>query len=292
MRYQKVYSQIWNDEKFTDLTHSQKLLFLYLLTSPHNNLIGLYVVKLGYIAADIDVNPKSLQKDLEKLSEKGLIKYDSQVGLIYIPNFLKHNPITNPNQILAAKKILKILPKSPLISIFLEGLPERLKKELIKGLPEGLLKPETEYRNQNTEINNISLSKERESKTKPPVEEFFNLWNETVKDTPIPQARELTPQRRDKIRVRLQERPLDQWKEIFKRITASRFCRGDNPRGWRASFDWIIANQENAVKVLEGKYDDTGIRDIRENSKFTPCGGIKGGKNKYDGVAITAGKDP
>jgi len=56
--------------------------------------------------------------------------------------------------------------------------------------------------------------------------------------------------------ARLKERSIEQWIEIFQRIDQSSFCRGQNERQWRASFDWIIANQGNSIKVLEGKYDD------------------------------------
>ncbi len=144
MRYSKIESQIWFDEKFSALTHTQKLLFLYILTSPHSNIIGLYVLKPGYIAEDLNMKPKDLMKDLSKLIDKGLIKYDFNVGLVYIPNYLKYNPLTNPNQKKAANKILKQLPKSPLIIEFLQGLDKGLREVLSKGLNKELLKPETE----------------------------------------------------------------------------------------------------------------------------------------------------
>ena len=295
MAYKVIHETFWTDPRIKSLPPKVKLLFIYLITNPHTHYSGIYYLPEETIAVETGLTKKEVRYGIDTLSKGYLVRFDRVFQVVWVVNMLKYQAYGS-KQIKGIANYLATLHNCPLIKDFLEyykdlKIPYRYPTDtLSEGYQGGI---PTEYRNQNTEINNnISLSKERESKTKPPVEEFFNLWNETVKDTPIPQARELTPQRRDKIRVRLQERPLDQWKEIFKRITASRFCRGDNPRGWRASFDWIIAKQENAVKVLEGKYDDTGIRDIRENSKFTPCGGIKGGKNKYDGVAITAGKDP
>ena len=29
---------------------------------------------------------------------------------------------------------------------------------------------------------------------------------------------------------------------------------GDNDRGWKASFDWLLENDSNIMKVLEGNY--------------------------------------
>ena len=41
------------------------------------------------------------------------------------------------------------------------------------------------------------------------------------------------------------------------------FCRGENDRGWKVDFDWLVANDTHYQKVLEGKYgsaDQTGSR--------------------------------
>jgi len=42
--------------------------------------------------------------------------------------------------------------------------------------------------------------------------------------------------------------------EAFTKIENSSFCKGVNKRNWKASFDWVIANETNMVKVLEDKY--------------------------------------
>jgi hypothetical protein len=56
--------------------------------------------------------------------------------------------------------------------------------------------------------------------------------------------------------ARLQEQDSTYWKTVIERIQASDFCRGENDRSWVATFDWLVANDENAIKVLEGKYDN------------------------------------
>jgi len=45
MRYQNIECKIWNDEKFTKLTPMQQRLFLYFLTCPHGNFLGIFVLK-------------------------------------------------------------------------------------------------------------------------------------------------------------------------------------------------------------------------------------------------------
>ena len=85
---------------------------------------------------------------------------------------------------------------------------------------------------------------------------FVELWNNTCPN--LPGVKKLTQARRDKIRARLKDEPeLEVWEEVFLKIQASSFCNGDNIRRWTASFDWITANAENYVKVLEGNYDRT-----------------------------------
>lgn len=39
-------------------------------------------------------------------------------------------------------------------------------------------------------------------------------------------------------------------------IASSDFLKGKNERGWKIDFDWLIANDTNWVKVMEGKYDN------------------------------------
>ena len=86
--------------------------------------------------------------------------------------------------------------------------------------------------------------------------QFREAWNTATQGTPIAACLKLTPSRIEKIKSRLSERPQHEWETIFVKVAASRFCGGQNDRGWVASFDWIIKNAENGLKVLEGKYDN------------------------------------
>jgi hypothetical protein len=132
-------SKIWHDEKFIKLTPQQQRLFFYILTCPHGNLSGIFVLKPGYAVEDLKCLPKDFKKDLSRLCEMNLVSYDFENAVILIHNFLKHNPITNPNQKKAVVSQLLALPNSPLLKIFIDN-----HKDLTEGLREVLLKPETE----------------------------------------------------------------------------------------------------------------------------------------------------
>lgn len=74
----------------------------------------------------------------------------------------------------------------------------------------------------------------------------------------FPRIVKVSEARKSKIRIRLEEMKgdFDVIKKVFQKLEASKFCRGDNKNGWKASFDWIFENEKNWVKVYEGNYDN------------------------------------
>lgn len=91
---------------------------------------------------------------------------------------------------------------------------------------------------------------------------LVELWNKYAAQSRngsgqegLPLVRELTASRLKRIRVRLREEPdLAWWEEAIRHLAESSFACGKG--GWRASFDWLLANDTNAVKAYEGRYDD------------------------------------
>jgi len=160
-RHQTVHTRIWHDEKFRGLSDDARLLFFYVLTCPHSNLIGLFVLPKPYIAADIGWVPKRLEKPFRELLQKGFIAYDERTSIIWIRNHLRYNPLENPNQVKAAVKLVESLPKTclfqglaGLLEQFGKPFLEPLIKRLRERLGEGLGKPETETESE-TETENI-----------------------------------------------------------------------------------------------------------------------------------------
>lgn len=88
-----------------------------------------------------------------------------------------------------------------------------------------------------------------------PYEDIKNLWNSIC--ISYPKVVSVTDKRKASLRCRWEQlKELKKFEEAFRKLEASDFCKGNNDRKWKASFDWIIANQTNIVKVLEGKYDN------------------------------------
>lgn len=91
-------------------------------------------------------------------------------------------------------------------------------------------------------------------------QKLFDLYNEICVN--LPRAREFTKSRKEKSRVRFKEHGEKEfWVKVFTILNKTPFLRGENKTGWRADFDWIIANDQNCVKVLEGRYGSTPKKD-------------------------------
>jgi hypothetical protein len=79
----------------------------------------------------------------------------------------------------------------------------------------------------------------------------------------LPEVKALTAERLRKCRSRINQAVRDGCLEQYladfvaavKKAQQTPFLRGEGARGWRASFDWFVANQLNVYAVLEGKYD-------------------------------------
>lgn len=133
MRYQKIHCQIWHDEKFRSLNDDQQKLFLYVLTSPHSNSLGAYVLPKAYIMADLKWSSRRVNAIFAQLIDVGVIAYDHLKSIIVIKNHLKHNSLENPNQAKSAMKAIKSLPKSYIYKeIDLKQLTKEFHKQLIE----------------------------------------------------------------------------------------------------------------------------------------------------------------
>jgi predicted phage replisome organizer len=62
-----------------------------------------------------------------------------------------------------------------------------------------------------------------------------------------------TPKREKAIKSFLKEMTVEEFENACKMANETDFLVGKNEKGWRADFDFII-KQDNAIKILEGKY--------------------------------------
>ena len=173
--YRKIDCRISNDKKFRELSVEGKLAWYTILSRRDLAPIGAFKASFESLAIEQRGNEylnEGLQKDLPKgfsevfiqalneLLSKGLIKYDSESFLIYVPNFLKYNFPENPNVVKSWNSALDSLPECDLTNhvlaksaqiilnsqrdSFIKALPkefnEAYRKGFAKDLPKGFSK--------------------------------------------------------------------------------------------------------------------------------------------------------
>ena len=83
---------------------------------------------------------------------------------------------------------------------------------------------------------------------------IISMYNETC--VSLPKVKALSESRKAAIRARLNtDYTYEDFEKLFEKAQASNFLKGANNHNWRATFDWLIKDN-NMAKVLEGNYDN------------------------------------
>ena len=120
---------------------------------------------------------------------------------------------------------------------------------------------------------------------KPTPEQIVEAWNKQANKSELPSVAKLTPGRRTKIYSRIKSnadlRNIRDWSRLFRKMAALPFLCGHGETGWKATFDWVVKDDNNYVKVIEGVYDDL----CKPKSKpKTRLGGAEVIDGKYDNI--------
>ena len=88
------------------------------------------------------------------------------------------------------------------------------------------------------------------------IDPYVDAWNIFAVNPRVnlPKVEAISDTRRKKFRTRIAEPSFD-FLKVLEGIKNSAHLRGTNDRGWTASFDWIIENDKNYLKILEGNYN-------------------------------------
>lgn len=131
-QYVRIQRAIWNKTTFKSLSDDGKLLFFYIDTCPHGNLMNYFMLPPGYACEDLGWDRKRFTKGLGELFDKGLVEHDERTGVVLDLHHLLKFPPQNPNQVKAAIAKLGDIPKNSLYQSLIN---------IVEKLPEGLVKP-------------------------------------------------------------------------------------------------------------------------------------------------------
>lgn len=111
IKYGSVDTGIWKHPDFKTLDADSKLMFLYLKTCDHQNLIGCFHLPILYIQADLTWTEERVRQTLSKLFEKGFVMVDERLEMVFLPKHLAKHPFQNPNQAKGAESVFNEIPK-------------------------------------------------------------------------------------------------------------------------------------------------------------------------------------
>lgn len=181
---------------------------------------------------DMKLRPSLYRKAKERLLSLGILEIDSKGCLL----LRKFNDLQAPPQHNSSTTTAQ------------------LKGQVFKN--QGLTTPTEQKRREEIKKrrdNNIAVSAEPAGPVMPKPIEIVSLWNTRSKGK-LPEVSKLSKDRITKTKLRLEEHPLiNDWEKVIDKILASPFLLGET--GWKCSFDFLIHNEKNWLKIMEGNYD-------------------------------------
>ncbi len=103
-----INTKFWTDAYIEGLNPSEKLLFLYCLTSPHSNLLGIYEVSEKRISFETSLASETIRKAFKRFANDKKVFFKD--NYIIIPNFLKNQKL-NSNMKIGVTKLFNDLPE-------------------------------------------------------------------------------------------------------------------------------------------------------------------------------------
>lgn len=225
--------KIIDSDAFMDMPLSSQALYMHLVLNADDD---------GFVG-----NPKKIQRsiacsndDIRILeSKKFILSFES--GVIVIKHWLIHNLIRSDryNETTYLREKSMITKKDNRSYTYVDS------KNVI---PNGN-QMEPQY---SIEEYSIVENKEDIVETIPMIDyksyiDFFNSLEN------LPNVVKLTDKRKKSLKARLKDYDDNKIKELWTIANNTPFLCGNNDRGWKADFDWLV-NENNLVKISENKY--------------------------------------
>jgi hypothetical protein len=117
--YRGIYTILWDNRKFKLLSKDEKLVLLYLRTSPLSNLSRIYRIYLDAVVEHAGIPLDEVRKILDDLSQKGWVMYEE--GIVWDKNGLRDDPyvyLNNEKHVKAIEKELLKLQDAKIVTDF------------------------------------------------------------------------------------------------------------------------------------------------------------------------------
>ena len=108
--YGKVHTSFWTSGTTRSMSEDARALALYLLTSPHNTIAGVFRLPDGYVCEDMQWSAERVAEGFRELLSKGFANRCETSKWVWIRKHFDWNPPENPNQRKAAGKQAMSVP--------------------------------------------------------------------------------------------------------------------------------------------------------------------------------------
>lgn len=218
----KLMTAVWERE---DLSSTHKLVLLALADWANDE--GLCWPSINRLAIKTSMTGRGVQKTIRSLEQMGFVRREEESG--------------KGNRYWVSIPMNDVHP----CTIFTPALND------IHPTPEPCSDNTSETHHLIT--NNTSIQEDDAPVTQ---DEVLEYWNTIAGRIGLPKISKLTPARRQKLQARIKEFPdVESWSTAFQNIERSPFLRGDNDRGWKANFDFLL-QPGSFVKLIEGVYNN------------------------------------
>lgn len=102
--YRTLRMTFWNDPYVEELGPEGRLLYLYLITGPYTNNLGVLEISLRRMSYETGLDEASVERLLGEAEEAGKIVRDGSV--IWLVNFVKHQASTSPRLVQSLRGLL------------------------------------------------------------------------------------------------------------------------------------------------------------------------------------------
>ena len=218
MAYRKIHDDFWTDPDIEELTPEQKFFYLYLITNPNVNQIGLYEFSIRRACFETGYNSDTVSKLLDTFQDMGKIKRSEKTREILVVKFYWHNK-----------------SNSPKVKKHVEGLLDQVKDTSLIQYIYGMDTPSQEE---------VQEEEEVQEKNSINYVQFVDLWNE-VNDCNL----RITDNKREQIRARLRTYSEDELKKSIRNRANDDWINGEGKK-YKTNWDSFWRNDEKPERYL------------------------------------------
>lgn len=257
--YSKVSATFWTGKTGRAIRGDvqTQIVALYLLTSPHSNMIGVYQCPIPYIAHETGSPLEGASESLRKLIDMGFCEYDEGNEIVWVLEMARYQIgeqlSPNDNQVKSIQKQFDSLYDGDIKRAFFERYSKDFCLKVSGSPSEDPSKPEA---------GTGAGTGTGEDKRVPacPHEQIIALYHEVLPTCPAVAVWNDTRSKYLKTRWRedTKRQSLDWWRKFFTYIGESDFLMGRTTPGkdrqpFIVDLEWII-RPTNFAKIIEGKY--------------------------------------